>query len=279
MTGKRGTAVPLLLSAICGTVLLVAGPVRAAVTIDDPGSYVVDAAGVIEAGQRGQLENWLRELEQKTTAQVKVLTVRTTAGEDFFSFVHRHAERWKLGRRGKDNGVLIAVAIGDREDRIHVGYGLEAVLPDSWLGTLRRQVMVPAFRQGRFSEGLFQGVVAVANKIAEAENVTLTGLPAQRVRAPNGAPRGGLFAGIIPLIVFLLIVSSMRRRGRRRLWGGRGWDAIILGQMLGRTLGGGRARWGGGGFSSGFGRGFGGGFGGSFGGGGGFGGGGAGGKW
>lgn len=279
MTGRHATVRLFPLMVLCGTVSLAADPVQAAVTIDDPGTYVVDAAGVIEAGARARLEAWLRELEQKTTAQVKVLTVRTTGGEDFFSFVHRHAERWQLGRKGKDNGVLIALAIADREDRIHVGYGLEPVLPDSWLGTLRRQVMVPAFRQGQFSEGLFQGVVAVANKIAEAENVTLTGMPAQRVRAPRGAPRGGLFAGLVPLIVFVLIVSSMRRRGRRRLWGGGAWDAILLGQLLGRTLGGGRSRWGGGGFSSGFGRGFGGGFGGSFGGGGGFGGGGAGGKW
>lgn len=270
---------PLSFVAVCGAMLLAAGPLRGAVTIDDPGTYVVDTAGVIEAGQRGRIENWLRELEQKTSAQVKVLTVRTTGGEDFFTFVHRHAEHWKLGRRGKDNGVLIALAIADREDRIHVGYGLEPVLPDSWLGTLRRQVIVPAFRQGRFSEGLFQGVVAVANKIAAAENVTLTGIPAQRVRARNGAPRGSVFAGLFPLIIFLLIASSIRRRRRRGLWGGGAWNAILLSQMLGRTLGGGRSRWGGGGFSSGFGRGFGGGFGGSFGGGGGFGGGGAGGKW
>ena len=81
------------------------------ITIPDPGSYVVDQAGVIEGPVKTQLEGWLRELEQKTTAQVKVLTVASTEGEDFFTFVHRHAEQWKLGKKGQDNGALIALAV------------------------------------------------------------------------------------------------------------------------------------------------------------------------
>jgi len=251
----------------------------AAVTVQDPGTYVVDRAGIIDDGVERQFVGWLRELEQKTTAQVKVLTVPTTDGEDLFTFVQRHAELWKLGRSGRDNGVLIAVAVKERGDRIHVGYGLESVLPDSWCGSLRRQTFVPHFKQGRFSDGLYQGVVSVANKVADSANVTLTGIPDYRHRETRAAPRTAFCgAGLVPIIVLIIVVSSMSRRRRHYgRWGGGGlarglfWGSIINSMMSGGR----RSGWGGGGFG---GR-SGGGFGGSFGGGGRFGGGGAGGSW
>ena len=83
---------------------LLAPAAGAAVTVKDPGTYVVDTAGLIDAGTERRVEGWLRELEQKTTAQVKILTVPTTDGEDIVGFAQRHAEAWKLGRKGKDNG-------------------------------------------------------------------------------------------------------------------------------------------------------------------------------
>jgi uncharacterized protein len=85
------------------------------VFVPDPGTYVVDNAGIIDPGIERQLEGWLRELEQKTTAQVKVLTVKSIQDEPFFSFVQRHAEAWKLGRKGQDNGALIVLALKERK--------------------------------------------------------------------------------------------------------------------------------------------------------------------
>lgn len=273
----RGSGALLWISALGAAAS--APSVLATVTVQDPGTYIVDRAGIIDDGVERQLEGWLRELEQKTTAQVKVLTVPTTDGEDSFNFVHRHAELWKLGRSGRDNGVLIAVSVREREDRIHVGYGLESVLPDSWCGSLRRQTIVPNFKQGRFSDGLYQGAVAVANKVADSANVSLTGIPDIRHRGTRVAP--GTVAcgsGLVPIIVLILVVSSMSRRRRYYgRWGGGGlarglfWGSIINSMMSGGR----RSGWGGGGFGGGTG----GGFGGSFGGGGGFGGGGAGGRW
>lgn len=261
----------LLLSVVCQ---------RAAgeVTVSDPGTFVVDRAGIIDAGAEGRLESWLRELEQKTTAQLKVLTVPTTDGEDFFGFVQRHAELWKLGRKGKDNGALIAVAVRERQYRIHVGYGLEGVLPDSWCGSLQRKMFVPFFRRGQFTEGIFRGTVAVANRIADEANTTLIGMPGYRVR--RGPPRQAMCgAGVLPFIVFMIVLSSISRRRRHYgRWGGGGLlPSLFWGMMLGNMMSGGRrSHWGGGFGGGGFGGGFGGG---SFGGGGGFGGGGAGGSW
>jgi uncharacterized protein len=264
--------------------------VRAEVTVQDPGTFVVDRAGIVSADVERKLEALLGELERKTTAQVKILTVSTTEGEDDFTFAQRHAEMWKLGRKGQDNGALIVVAVAERKVRIQVGYGLEPVLPDSWCGTVSREVFAPAFRAGDYSGGIYQGTLAVANRVAESANVTLTGGgggagPARGPRPILPQQLAGLFSGLL-VILFVLAILRGRRRYRRR-WGrglaeGFFWG-MLMNDMMGR-----RRRWGSGG---GFGRGFGGGFsgrsfggfggfgGGSFGGGGRFGGGGGGASW
>jgi len=283
-----------------GATWLVGSPLAAPaeITVRDPGKYVVDSAGIVDDDAERKLEGWLRELEQKTTAQVKVLTVPSTDGEPFFDFVQRHAELWKLGRKGEDNGVLIVVAVHEREVRIHTGYGLESALPDSWCGSLTRNVMVPPFRQGAFSAGIYQGTVAVANKVADAANVGLTGIPEYRYASERtqGAPPQGVAcgAGIVPFILLIIILSSMSRRRRYyRRWGGGLGEAIFWGSVMSDLMRGGRSRGGSGGLNRGSFGGFGGpfggfggfsggrsgGFGGSFGGGGRFGGGGGGAKW
>ena len=247
------------------------------VTVRDPGTFVVDRAGIIDDRVERQLEGWLRELEQKTTAQVKVLTVPTTDGEDFFTFVQRHAELWKLGRAGRDNGALIAVAVKEHQVRIQTGYGIEPILPDSWCGTVSRKVFAAHFKRGAYSEGIFQGTVAVANKVADAANVTLTGIPDFRFAASRGAPVPAVCGvGLVPFIVFIILISSMRRGRYYGRWGGgRLMEGLFWGAMINNMMGGRRSSWGGGGFGGGSG----GGFGGSFGGGGRFGGGGGGASW
>lgn len=239
----------------------------------DPGTFVVDRAGVVDPRVEQQIEGWLRELEQKTTAQVKVLTVPSTNGEDIFTFSQRHAERWNLGKKGKDNGALVIVALKEREFRVHPGYGLEAVLPDSWCGSLHREVIVPNFRAGKYSDGLYKAVTAIANKVADASNVQLTGIPQYRF-APQKVQVRGLWG--IPFVVFIIILLLTRRRRHYRRWGGGLGEAIFWGTVLNNLGRGSRGGWGGG--FGGFGGG-GGGFGGSFGGGGRFGGGGGGGRW
>jgi len=273
VTSRLSDEVKLLASAAIFVAAL-ARIAHAEINIADPGTFVVDRADIIDASVERNLENWLRELEQKSTAQVKVLTVPTIEGEDVFGFSQRHAEAWKLGRKGKDNGALVVVALKEREFRIQTGYGLEPTLPDSWCGSLHREVIIPSFRAGKYSDGLNNAVMAIANRVADASNVQLTGIPSYR-HAPRrvGVPRG-VWGIPLPVIIILILLLTRRRRHRRR-WGGGLGDAIFWGSVL-NNLGRGGRSWGGGGFGGGFG---GGGFGGSFGGGGRFGGGGGGGRW
>jgi uncharacterized protein len=233
-----------------------------------PPRYVVDLAGIVEDGAEMKLDGYLKELEQKTTAQVVVLTVKSLEGIPIEDFSLRVAERWQLGQKDKDNGLLFTVAMKEHSYRFETGYGLEGILPDSRLGTIGRRFIVPAFRKGDYTGGIAGAVLAVAQAIADDAGVQITGMP--RLPAGGGAygrqhsPEGGLL-GTLFLLALALGAGYMFIRHPR----------LFLLMLLFSGMGGSRRGWGG---SGGFGGGGGfGGFGG--GGGGGFGGGGASGGW
>lgn len=134
-----------------------------------PSNYVVDLAGIIDDNVEISLDRYLKELEQKTTAQFIVLTVTSLEGEsiDEFSITTAH-DKWKLGQKGKDNGALLVVALKDRKYRFEIGYGLEGILPDSLVGSIGRDYLVPYFQKGDISTGVYAATLAVANKIASS---------------------------------------------------------------------------------------------------------------
>lgn len=247
-------------------------PALGAPKLPQPATHVADYANVIDGASEQRIDGWLTELEQKTGAQVVVLTVQTTQGQDIESYSLEVGEQWKLGRKGSDNGVLVCVALKERRARVEVGYGLEGVLPDVWCKRMEREFFVPNFKKGDYARGLLDGAVAIANQIADEQGVQLAGVPAVRVTARRRTPRGALSgcSSLIFIIVMLGLLSGWgRRRGRYyRSWGGGGlFQGLLLGSLLGGM--GRRSSWGGGGFGGGFGGGsFGGGGGGSFGGGG-----------
>lgn len=246
----------------------------AAPSISQPTTHIADHAGVIKPDVAKKLDGWLTELERKTTAQVIVLTVKSLDGLPIEKFTIELMARWKLGQKGKDNGVLICVSTGDRKYRIEVGYGLEGAMPDSWCGTIGREYFVPNFRRGDYSTGIYEAGIAVASQIAKEYHVDVSGLAAPARRQRRGAMAGQVFAVLVFLLIVFVIVMNTRSNGRRyrRRRGGGFWEGLVLGNMLGggsgRSSGWSSSSWGGssgGGWSGGS---FGGGGGGSFGGGG-----------
>lgn len=226
-----------------------------------PRNYVVDLAGIVDDRAETGLNRYLLELEQKTTAQMVVLTVPGLEGEPLeeFSISVAH-DKWKLGQKGKDNGVLLLVALKDRKYRFEIGYGLEGVLPDSFVGSVGRDYLVPYFQKGDYSNGILAASLAVINKIASDAGVQITGMPVLRMNRSYGeggrAGRPSPLRGILGIIFVLLFIYMLIRHPR-----------LLLLLLVMSTLGGGRrGGWsGGGGFGGG---GFGGGGGGGFGGGG-----------
>ena len=225
-----------------------------------PSHYVEDRAGVISPNVETALNGYLQELEQKTGVQMVILTIDSTNGIPIEEYSIDKAMKWGLGQKDKDNGLLMVVAVKDRKYRIEVGYGLEPILPDSYCGTVARRHMVPYFRQGDYSTGIYSAALVLIDRVAKAYNVQLSGMP--KIRAMQG---GSSQAGsIIPFVLFILLISLFLTPHSRGLMG-----MLLLGTLLGGSWGGrsgggaGFGSFGGGGFGA-----FGGGGGGTFGGGG-----------
>jgi uncharacterized protein len=163
-----------------------------------------------------------------------------------------------IGDKGKDNGLLVVVAVDDRRIRIEVGYDLEQFVTDGFAGETIRDLITPQFRNGDYGEGLLAGTTALINRIADRRGVTLQDVP------PPPASRrttGSGFPWWIIIILIIIIASNRRRRRRGRMWGGgpwSGWNSGIGPFGGGGGFGGGFGGFGGGGFGGGGGGGFGG---------------------
>ena len=228
-----------------------------------PRHYVEDYAGVISDSDERSLNGILQELEQKTGAQYIVLTVQTTGGMPIEQFAIELAEKWKLGQKGKDNGMLFVLARNDRKWRFEVGYGLEGYVTDQYCGRIGRDVLVPYLRKGDYSQGIYQANLQIIQTIAKEAGVSLSGMP--RIDpAPVSSPSRGLpCCGALPILFFLFLIFGGLGRGM-------GWWFLlpfIMGGFGGHGGYGRSGSFGGGSFGGGFG-GFGGGLGGRFGGGG-----------
>jgi uncharacterized protein len=220
---------------------------------------VNDFANVIDATSRQQIADLSARLEQATGDVLVVAAVDTVQPWDIQSFATKMFENVGrgIGARGKDNGVLILLAVKDRRVRVEVGYALEEFITDGFAGDVSRQTMAPYFGNGEYGQGLKAGAEAIAQRLAEARNTSIPGLAARQApRRPTGS--GGFPIGLIVVLLLWILISRPWRR-RRRTWGGgpwSGWSSGVgpFGGGFGSGMGGG---WGGG-SSGGFGGGFGG---------------------
>lgn len=214
-------------------------------------SPVSDNAHIFSAQERDSLASFLEDLDRRTGIQIAVLTVPSMNGEDIESFSLRHAEQWKLGQAGADNGVLVTVAMKEHDVRIETGYGSEGTLTDALCARIIRNVIVPAFQRGEYAQGISSGVKSIAAVLTSDES-----LVSARNETAEAEKNGAIPAPVLLLIVlvYLIIFMAVFSGTGRRIW----WLPFFFG-------GGGRSGFSGG--SRGSGRGFRGG-GGSFGGGG-----------
>jgi uncharacterized protein len=219
-----------------------------------PQGYVNDFASVIDSGTREKLTALCQEVDQKADAQIAVVTIHSLGGDTAQDFGNRLFEKWGVGPKGKDRGVLILLAVDDHQYWTEVGYGLEPILPDGKVGGFGR-AMVPLLRQNQDGPALLQIASQVADVIAQDRHIALSqGVPPTEQQPPEeeepsifGIPAnlfGLLFFVVIfvafPALRFLLIALGLMSNSGGRRYGG-GW----MGPMGGGTGGG---SWGGGGF-------------------------------
>lgn len=137
------------------------------------GIYVQDYAGVLTQEDKQKILHIGQELDKQTSAQAAVVTVDTLNGEPIEDYALALLRHWGIGTKEQNNGVLILIAVKDRQSRIEVGYGLEGVLPDGLTGRIQDNYMLPFFRKGNYSQGILQGYMATAKIIANSQAVNL----------------------------------------------------------------------------------------------------------
>ena len=219
---------------------------------------VNDFSHVLDASQAAELDSLSRKLQAATGDVLVVATVKTFQPfADIQSFANELFENHGkgIGQKGRDNGMLLVLAVDDRQVWTEVGYELEGIITDGYAGQTARETMVPFFRNGDYGGGLVAGATRFVQRIAQARGVTLDGVRSVPAASPDRDGGIPLVLIVFMAIVLLNVVRAglnavgigRRRRGRR-------WTSGVgpFGPGYGGWSGGG---WGGGG-------GFGGGFGG-----------------
>ena len=255
---------PLLLcAALLGATLAHAEDIKGI----HPTGYVTDLAGVIGADKKNHLEALGTELEQKTGAQMAIVTVRSLDGESVEDYTVDLFRHLGVGSKKDNRGVLLLLAPNDRKYRIEVGYGLEPVINDARAGDAGR-AMVEFLRQGDYGDAVETAAWQLAKYVADDAHVTLSGEPAvRRIRHRDSAGGSGIFWLFVGLIILFSFLG--RASGGRGLRGGGSGGSGLLWFLLGMMANSGRGSrgswgggWGGGGFGGGSGGWGGGGFGG-----------------
>ncbi|HEX9500934.1 MAG TPA: TPM domain-containing protein, partial [Thermoanaerobaculia bacterium] len=181
-----------------------------------PTAFVTDKAGVLNENDARALSEKLAAFEQRTGAQFIIYVFPTLGGEVLEDFTIRCAERWKVGNKKFDNGLILFVFVKDRKLRIEVGYGLEGTITDAFSRRVIEQYIAPHFRQGDYAGGLNAAAEAL---MAEIEHKEAPVAPVQ-TRTSRGRPSnafGSLFT-ILFWIIVVIVLALSRRRGGGCFW-------------------------------------------------------------
>jgi uncharacterized protein len=220
-----------------------------------PAGYVTDLAGIIQPQTKSQLEAMCAELEQKTGAQMAIVTVKSLDGEQIEEYTADLYKQLGVGQKKDDRGVLLLVAPNERKARPEIGYGLEPVINDARAGDAAR-LMVPFFRKGDYGGGISATAWQLAKYIADDKGVTLTGMPQLHQVRHDEDDFSGIWGFLIIGIIIFFVLAS--RGGSNTGRSGGGMTGFVIGSILGNLMGGNRGGWGGGGGGSGGGGGWGG---------------------
>lgn len=209
-----------------------------------PARLVNDFASVMSTAQQAELEQMLVAYDDSTSTQIAIVTVKTLDGYDVADYANRLYEKWGIGGKENNNGVLILLGLDERKVRIETGYGVEDRLTDALSRRIIEQQLLPAFREGDYAGGFTKASLTVID--------ILSGAYVNEEGDGGGIP--GSLIGIVLLFILFIIIANARNGGGGQSYTGRGRSVH---QPFFFPMGGGSS-WGGGGGGGSFG-GFGGG--------------------
>src|SRR5215467_8988986 len=157
----------------CATFALAAGTLFAADwKALKPQGYVSDFAGVIDAQSKAALERYCAAVQSSTGAQIALVTLPSLQGEPIEDVANTIFHAWGVGSKGKDDGIMMLLSVGDRRSRLEVGYGLEGIIPDGLAGSILDD-MRPALRQQQYGEAMMAAAQKIGSIIAQAKGVAI----------------------------------------------------------------------------------------------------------
>jgi uncharacterized protein len=211
-----------ILLALAGT-----GVALAQGTLPQPVGYVNDFANVLPDNVESGLENSLRQFEEETTVELAVVTVPNLGGDTVEGYAVRLFNQWGIGKQDGDNGVLMLLAVEDRQVRIEVGYGMEPYLTDGQTGRILDTQVVPELRQNNYAQGILKGAQAVANTIKASDYRPGT------VRSRESPWPFGAVSPLLVLALFGVVVYVAAFLARPKSY----WLGGVLGSAMGAALG------------------------------------------
>ena len=221
-----------------------------------PQGYVNDFAGVIDGDSRQRITALCQALDQKADAQLTVVTIHSLEGDTAQDFANRLFQKWGVGPKGKDRGVMVLLAVDEHQYWTEVGYGLEPILPDGKVGGFGRD-MLPFLRQNQYGAGLLQIASQIASTIAQDRGITLAVPGASPAPAESPEPFHGIPPAVLNLLIllalfggwrllaFLFALAGWSRYRSGRGYRGGGWGAGPMGGWGGYSGGGGGGGFGG----------------------------------
>lgn len=194
----------------------------------DPTGYVNDFGQILSSEYRQSLEKELTDFDEETTTEIAVVTIDSLEGNSIEDYAVRLFEQWQIGKKEKDNGLLILIAKEDRKMRIEVGYGLEPIITDGRAGRIIREKMAPSFRENDYDQG-------VKLAIAQLEAFIRSGEPAPE-ETEETADKASPFFVLLMIFFFLFIYLSSFLARSKSYWAG-GVVGGVMGGVLGLVIG------------------------------------------
>lgn len=230
----KGLIIALLLSCVWGF---------AEANFPEPIGFVNDFANILTDSEEAALTEIAERVEGDTTAEMAIVTVQTVQPLSIEEYSVRLFEKWGIGKKGKDNGVLLLVAVEDRAVKIEVGYGLEGVLPDGLCGEIIRKFIIPEFKMGRFGSGIIAGVSEIASVVSgkKVDYGGVHGAEPEIVGKIKGFVQSVMILFFIAIFVLIGLLQAFFPRRRR-------WSTRSGSSSWGSSSGGGFGSFGGGGF-------------------------------
>ena len=202
---------------------------------------VNDYAHMFTTSEIQELNSYLYTIDRQSDLQIAVLTIPSLEGDNLESYSIRVAEKWQIGQKGKDSGVILVIVAQDRKLRIEVGYGLEDRITDAQSSRIIRSVIAPQFKKREYGKGVLLGVKNLVGLALQDESLISDAVKESDRQNDDSIP--------LPLVIFLIIIFLF---GSRFMPGGLFWPLLFLSSGRSGGYSGRGGSFGSGGFGGGF---------------------------